>query len=146
MPEQHPINGPAGDVSSISGDETIIRRLPARPDTTKRRPNGELTATSFAIQPKPGESFPSWSRKRITAPEHLLHLAERQGYDITGWKVCQLAVQVVRGLGLDVVADPTDEDPGHCVIKPTTRRAFSKSVWSALAKQTRVLFSKTHDR
>lgn len=130
----------------IASDEIILKRLPppkpGGPTTTITRPGIGLTATSFVLQPRPNEEHPSWSRHAITAPVELLKLAETQGIDIRGWSVCAVTVQDVRDLGLDVVATPTDEDPGHCEIVPTERQRFTGKIWSKLA--LRALVDYTH--
>jgi hypothetical protein len=62
---------------------------------------------------------------------------------MAGWHVVALPVAQVRELGLDVRFDPTDEDPGHCVIIEGTQR-FSDKLWSQLAKHTRVVYTHPH--
>lgn len=132
--------GSASD--EISPEEIILKRLPCpqpgNPATTIERPRIGLTATSFALQPRPGEEYPSWSRRSKTSPVQLLHMAADQGFDIAGWSVAAITVAQVRELGLDVVAKRTSEDPGHCEIVPGQRR-FAASIWSKLAKRTRVM-------
>lgn len=123
----------------ISSDEWIIRRIPPRPNCTVDRPGIGLTATSFAIRPRPQEKYPSWSRRALTSPRRLLQLAASSGIDTTGWQVAQLKVADVRQLGLDVVPEPTEEDPGHCHIVDTATRPFSDAVWSKLAPKALIV-------
>ncbi len=60
---------------------------------------------------------------------------------MSGWNVAEVAVSVVRELGLDVVPDPTEDDPGHCHIVPTSLQPFTGTIWSKLAKKTRVVYT-----
>lgn len=140
----HPQSSRDAQLPYISSEEIIIRRVPAvPPDMVKDRPGIGLTATSFALRPPPGkpEERPSWSRKSITSPTDLLRLVEQRGRDITGWHVCEVAVSIVRELGLDVHPDPTEDDKGHCVIVPTSRQRFTDTIWSKLARQARVVYT-----
>ncbi len=138
---------PASDSDSLQQtvlpDDTLLRRLPPSDtaSTTIFRPHiKKETATSFAIQPRPGEEFPSWSLERITSPAELLAIEGRRRQDITGWKVVRVSVGDVRGLGLDVRADPLPgEDLGHCLIVPGPPGKFSNKIWSELAPLTRIV-------
>ena len=85
--------------------------------------------------------FPLYSRQRFTSPAQLLELAAAAGQDVSGWSVAAIRVANVRQLGLDVVSRPTDEDPGHCEIVPTEQQPFTDTIWSRLAKKTRVVFT-----
>lgn len=125
----------------ISDDDTILKRITAFPDNTKLR--GEtLTATSCGIRPKEGE-YPSWSLERITPADALLDIEKRKGRDTAGWRVAAVLVSQVRALRLDVVHDPTDDDAGHCLIKPMPGEKFTDKVWSQLAKKTRIVYTRT---
>ena len=138
---------PASDSDSpqqtILPDDTLLRRLPPSDavQTTIFRPHIEKeTATSLAIRPKPGEEFPSWSLERITSPAELLAIEGRRRQNMTGWRVVRVSVRDVRGLGLDVRADPLPgEDLGHCLIVPGLSGKFSNKIWSELAPLTRVV-------
>lgn len=129
--------------AEVRSDEFILRRVPPTPHNVKQRPDIGLTATSFAMRPRVGEEGPSWSRASITTPEQLIRIEGEKRGAMVGWHVVALPVARVRELGLDVRFDPTDEDPGHCVIIERTQR-FSDKLWSQLAKHTRVLY--THPR
>lgn len=97
-----------------------------------------LTATSFTLQPRREGEYPSWS---TTGPVELISIERNKGRDISGWSVAEVAVSVVRDLGLDVVSDPTEDDPGHCHIVPTGEQPFTRMIWSKLAKKTRVVYT-----
>ena len=129
----------------IGSDEIILKRLPqpfpGNPETTIDRPGIGLTATSFALGPRPVEEFPSWSRQELTSPERLLELLHLQGIDSSGWSVAAVSVGQIRELGLDVIADPTSDDPGHCLVVPTAGQAFTGKIWSKLAKRARVIWT-----
>ena len=60
---------------------------------------------------------------------------------MAGWSVIALTVQDVRAVKLDVRADPTDEDSGHCLIVPTAKQPFKDQLWRKLAKKTRVILT-----
>jgi len=61
-------------------------------------------------------------------------------HDITGWRVASLSAASVRELGLDVVAAPTEEDPGHCLIVETAEQLFTPTLWSELGKLTEIVY------
>ena len=126
---------------SIDDDEIILRRLTNHPDNTRIRPGGRLTATSYGIRPRKHEKHSSCSRRRLTEPQALLRIEAKKGRDISGWKVAAVAVGDVRALDLDVIPDPTAEDPGHCLIVPAQGEEFEPKVWSMLAKQTDVVYT-----
>jgi hypothetical protein len=60
--------------------------------------------------------------------------------------VCRLHVAEVRALKLEVLAKPTNEDEGHCEVRETPQQAFSKKLWSRLAKKTRILTDAEFER
>jgi hypothetical protein len=60
---------------------------------------------------------------------------------MTGWSVAAVSVAAVRQLGLDVISDPTEEDPGHCLIVPTNDQGLTPKIWSKLAKKTEIVFT-----
>jgi len=131
----------AGSFKQIGSDEDILRRLPKKPDTIKDRGAEGRTATSFALKPRPNEAYPSWSRQAYTSPERLLAIERDNGREINGWSVAAVRVAEVRELGLDVAADPNEVDPGHCLIVPTSQQRFSDTIWSKLAKKTRIVYT-----
>lgn len=135
--------GKCSSTRAVCSAAVILKRLTKYPVSTVERPEIGLTAMSFAIRPRPCEDFPSWSLRSITSPEELLSIEERKGRDVDGWSVAAVSVGEVRALGLDVVRDPTDEDPGHCSIIPTGDQPFTRSIWTKLAKKTRIVY--THD-
>jgi len=59
--------------------------------------------------------------------------------------VAALSAASVRELGLDVVAAPTEEDPGHCLIVETAEQHFTLKLWSKLAKLTEIVYPPTED-
>jgi hypothetical protein len=62
-----------------------------------------------------------------------------------GWRVAAVKVSIVRALGLDVVASPTEEDPGHCHIISASEQQSSGKIWSRLAKDTRIVYPVVED-
>lgn len=123
----------------VALDEIILKRIPPGRDNIKPRDQLQFRATSFAIRPRPNESFSSFSRRCITPAPELLRI-ESARHDTAAWSVAALTVASVRELGLDVRFEPTDEDPGHCVICSTDERPVPQSVWSKLAKQTTIVY------
>lgn len=115
----------------------IYKRISAWPSNTTHR-SGVLTAASCALQPRREEEYPSWS---TTDPVKLISIEKNKRRDMSGWNVAEVAVSVVRELGLDVVRDPTEDDPGHCHIVPTSLQPFTGTIWSKLAKKTRVVYT-----
>ena len=53
--------------------------------------------------------------------------------------VCRMCASDIRDLGLDIFFCKTDQDPGHCEIRPSINQPFSKTIRSKLAKKTRIL-------
>lgn len=125
----------------ISNDDTILKRIaPSRDEARTVQQRGDaLTATSLGIKPGRRNPYPSWSLQRVTSAQSLLEIEEKKGREMTGWSVAAVEVRQVRELGLVVVHDPTDEDPGHCLIEPAQGEQFSNKVWSQLAKKTRIV-------
>jgi len=128
-------------------DRVILRRIPPEEEgslhkrTIFREHLACRTATSFALQPKPDEDFPSWSYSDITDPRQLIAIEIQKGADMTGWQVVNVSVAQVESLKIHVVPDPTQEDPGHCVIKPGDSGKFGRRVWSKLALMTRIVYT-----
>jgi len=123
-------------------DRTILRRVPPWPDQITYRPGIECwTATSYSIKPDSAEDFPSWSYADITSPERLIEIEARKRGNMNGWHVVEIRKSQVESLGLRVFPDPTDEDPGHCLIKPGVSGRFTGKVWSKLAKMTRIIYT-----
>ena len=127
----------------ISDGDTILKRIAASDDEhqTVQQRGDVLTATSLGIKPGRRNAYPSWSLKRVTSAHSLLDIEKRKGRDMTGWSVAAVEVCQVRELGLDVVHDPTDDDAGHCLIKPAQGEQFPNKVWSHLAKRTRIIYT-----
>ena len=111
-----------------------------RQSTDHNRPPGNW-ADGHIFCHRPKEKYPSWSRRTITTPIQLLRLAEREGQDIQGWSICQVRVRDVRKLGLDVIAESTEEDPGHCLVVPTEGQQFTRTIWSRLAPKALVVYT-----
>ena len=130
MSTQHPVND----------DEIILKRILPGKDNIKPKGSSTVRATSFGIKPRPSEEYPSWSRQRYTLASELLDL-EAKKHDVSGWTVAAVTVAAVRRLGLDVVSDPTEEDPGHCLIVPTSEQGFTATIWSTLAKETKIVYT-----
>lgn len=125
---------------AIADGEIILRRISPGNDNIKQEGSASLRATSFAIRPHPHEKYPSWSRQSLTSPKRLLELEAVAGRDVSQWSVASASVASVRSLGLDVVSDPEEDDHGHFLIVETNRQQFTKRIWSALAKETLIVY------
>lgn len=129
---------------AIQDDEIILHRIPPNSERgtyRQERGSGRVTATSFAFKLREGEEGISCTRIGQTSPQQLLDLLPDE-LDPTGWGVCQIKVSEIRKLGLEVVHCPTDDDPGHCEIRPTPEKPLNSGAASKLAKRTRMLSEK----
>ncbi len=127
------------DSRPIADEEVILKRVRANDSHCIRQYRGGYRATSFAIRIPPGQEGSSCSRLQLTSPRTLLSLVTLQGKSPDDYLVCRIRVTEVRALNLDVLALPTDEDPGHCEIRKTVDQHYPASVWTRLAKTTRIL-------
>jgi len=74
--------------------------------------------TSFNFEPKPVEEGLSVSRRSFTTPAQLISLAPPdEEFGIAEMSVGEVR-QWGREWGLDVIENPTEEDPGHALIIP----------------------------
>lgn len=127
------------DSREIALEEVILKRVRAN-DPHCIQPYGDgYRATSFAIRTPPGQEGSSCSRLQLTSPRTLLSLVALQGKSPDDYLVCRMRVTDVQALNLEVLALPTKDDPGHCEIRETVNQGFTASVWSKLAKTTRIL-------
>lgn len=128
------------DPNAIADDDIILRRISPGEDKIKKKSTSAFRATSFAIQPLPGEEWPSWSRQSITSAQRLIEIEAATRPDMSGWSIAAVRVGEVRALGLEVESSPTQDDPGHCQIVPKPEQSFTKRVWSQLAKKTEIVY------
>lgn len=60
------------------------------------------------------------------------------GSNSLGYYIAELSVKRIRALGADVVADPTEADPGHCIIPELTYESrksdIALEIMNALAR------------
>ncbi|MBW3598759.1 MAG: hypothetical protein KY475_15975 [Planctomycetes bacterium] len=123
-------------------DEIILKRISKiQPNCILAMPDGSERATSFAIKNREhlNEEGSSCSRLLTTSPQQLLALVRNQGLEPGDFTVCRIRVADVVTLGWQVVACPTDEDPGHCEIRATADQPFRDKLWSRLARKCRIL-------
>lgn len=121
------------------GDETVlVRRLPPDPSTVVQVPDLGPRASSRAVKPRKGEAGSSWSAFPPTTPENLLDLLRSDGRSPESWNFCWLCVGEARGLGLQVVRSPTDQDAGHCEIQvpESMSKCQQERRWKLLAERT----------
>ena len=111
----------------VADDETILRHIPG--GTTWQAPGPRITSKNFEL--RPGETGVSVSRVAITSPDQLM---ARLGDPSKGSRIAAGAVAEVRNLGLEVVPDEKDYDPGHALICSATADLQDQTVRRQLAK------------
>lgn len=112
---------------AVGDDETVLRHIPGGP-TWQAAADDRPTSANFG--PRPGEDGVSVSRQALTPPAELM---ARLGDPATGSRIAAAGVAAVRALGLEVVPDPKDYDPGHALIRPVEALA-TKSAKRQLAR------------
>lgn len=115
------------ELSPITDDEIILRHIPG--GTTWQAPGPRITSKNFEL--RSGETGVSVSRAAITSPDQLM---ARLGDPAKGSRIAAGAVAEVRNLGLEVVPDPKDYDPGHAEIRSATADLGDQTVRRRLAK------------
>jgi hypothetical protein len=78
----------------------------------------------------------SVSRAGLTAAADLL---ARLGDPATGSRIAAASIADIRALGLDVLPDPLDEDPGHAEIRSATANLGAKDVQRRLSRLFRYM-------
>ncbi len=127
------------NASPLVESETLIRRV--LPDGIVERPGIGWTAQSGALRATDDDPYPSWSLLRVTSPQRLIEI-ESMRRDTRGWHVVAISIGQLAALGITVVTDPTEEDPGHCILKPADAEPFKgKSIWKKVAERTRVVYT-----
>ena len=111
---------------TIADDEIVLLRVPVGLRWMAEGPR----VTSANFDPKPEETGKSVSCRPVADADELLQLAR----DPLGFRVVSLAVSEVRRLGLDVVPDPTPEDPCHAEIRPAAQLRSSRALRKKLAR------------
>ena len=96
------------------GDEVFVfRHIPG--GTTWQAPGPRITSKNFEL--RSGETGISVSRQDVTSAAALM---ARLGSPATGSRIAVASVAAIRELGLEVVPDAKDYDPGHAEIRPGT--------------------------
>jgi hypothetical protein len=99
--------------ADVVGDgETVIRHIPAGVHW-QVPPDLRISSANFQLRTSLGETGLSVSRVSVTSPDALM---ARLGDAAAGSKIAAARVADLRTLGLEVVADPIPEDPGHALI------------------------------
>lgn len=107
-------------------DEYVLRHI--RGGTTFQAPGPRITSKNFDL--RAGEVGVSVSRLSITGADALM---ARLGDPTAGSRIAVASVQAIRALGLAVVPDPTDYDPGHAEIHSDSADLKSHRVRKKLA-------------
>ena len=102
----------------ILDDEWIMRRIPANPDLLFYEPKSGLRSDAFKPHRTRDEDGLSVSRMRSDSHPGFLtpEIAAESGQSKAGYYFAIVLVQALREEGLEVVAAPTPEDPGHALI------------------------------
>jgi len=111
----------------VADAEVVLRHVPG--GTFWQAPGPRVTSKNF--EPRADEQGVSVSRAGITTAAALM---ARVGSPTTGSKIAAATVGDIRAMGLDVVAVPIDDDPGHAEIWPATTALHGKTVYRQLAK------------
>jgi hypothetical protein len=111
----------------IADDEILLRHIPS--GTTWQAPGPRITSKNFEL--RSGETCVSVSRVGITSPDQLM---ARLGDPAKGSRIALGAVSDVRALGLEVVPDEKEYNPGHALICSATADLNEQPVRRQLAK------------
>ncbi len=111
---------------AVAADEFILRHIPG--GTAFQAPGPRITSKNFEL--RPGETGVSASRQLITSADSLM---ARIGDPVRGSRIAAASVAAVRALGLEVVPDPKDYDPGHAEIRDGAASLADKKVRTRLA-------------
>jgi hypothetical protein len=117
------------DSTPVADDEVVLRHIPGGP-AFQQPPGPRITSLNFKL--RRGESGVSVTRASITPAARLLAIVG--GDPASGSRIASAQVGGIRALGLSVIPDPTDADPGHAVIRSDTADLNAQSVRRELAK------------
>ena len=123
------------DQVQLSDDEIVMRHIPGGP-SWQVPPDGRIASPNFRL--KPNEAGISVSRLSVTSAQKLMEL---RGNPESGSHIASARVGDICSFGYMVVADPTDDDPGHALIVPTTARIETKAEQRRLAQLFRYVDS-----
>lgn len=112
----------------VSDNEFVLRHIPG--GTTFQAPGPRITSKNFELREDTGETGVSVSRAGITTLEQLM---ARIGDPSAGSRIAIASAAAIRALGLEVVPDPRDYDPGHAEIRPANADLSSHPIRKRLA-------------
>ncbi|REK25883.1 MAG: hypothetical protein DWQ45_08040 [Planctomycetota bacterium] len=123
------------DAAFVGDDEFIYRRIPV--STGWYDPAAAEPASPRAFQPHPENDPEGLSVSRAKSEEHpdFPSLGEASlGPSRHGYFVAVLRVGDLRQRGIDVVADPLEENPGHALIPDlTSGNRNSAGTWELMS-------------
>jgi len=118
---------------SISDDEVILRHIPGGP-SWQAPPDGRISSINFRL--RRGESGISVSRASLMTPAEMM---TRLGDLAKGSKIATVTAAEIRDMGLEIVAAPIPEDPGHAEIRPAAESLKHKEMLRQLARAFRYI-------
>ena len=113
----------------IADDEIILRHIPG--GTAFQAPGPRITSKNFELREQLQETGVSVSRGGVDSAADVM---ARRGEPQTGSRVAAATAGDIRALGLEIVPDPLDDDPGHAEIRSATASLDDLAVRRALAK------------
>lgn len=113
----------------IADDEIILRHIPG--GTTFQAPGPRVTNRNFVLRHDRQETGVSVARAAISPPTDFLI---RHGDPQTGSRVAATTAGDIRELGLEIVPDPLNDDPGHSEIRSAAASLDDLAVRRALTK------------
>lgn len=116
------------NANAVADSELIYRHIPG--GTTFQAPGPRITSKNFELRPDIGETGVSVSRAMLTTPDQLM---ARLGDPTKGSRIAVATAGDIRALGLEVVSDSKDYDPGHAEIRSGTADLANQPVRKQLA-------------
>ena len=104
----------------VGGEEIVMRRVRGFELTSDTVEGPKRPSSDAFLQDGADGETSVWLRSE-SSPEGLV-----EGYDEA--YVCEVSVDFLRGLGLDVERRPVEDDSGHCVITGYKSRSILRRV------------------
>lgn len=98
----------------IPDAEIILKHIPGKTSHQGSPKKPRITSKNFELRHDIGEKGSSATQQSITSADKLLTLPTIKATPASG--VAGARAGDIRSLGLEVIADPTEHDPGHVLI------------------------------